>query len=134
MNQQTNTPKKPTYHIGHAVEEQVFITSPTGHDIIVMRRMTVEMPDLPAENHISDNQWQRIIDAVDVALSAVDFALRNPNTESPTQHQKRNKKTYYNKNFVAEAIAQLMEDRGYYVEDLEHIHELLGKHTQVTKN
>jgi hypothetical protein len=26
------------------------------------------MPDLPAENHISDDQWQRIIDVVDAAI------------------------------------------------------------------
>lgn len=48
--------------------------------------------------------------------------------------QKRNKETYTNKNFLAEEIARLMEERGYCVEDLEHIYDLLGKHSQVIKN
>lgn len=60
--------KKPTYHIGHADQDSAFVTAASGHSIVVLRRVTVEMPDLPAENHISDNQWQRIIDAVDAAV------------------------------------------------------------------
>ena len=60
--------KKPTYHIGHADRDSAFVTAASGHDIVVLRRLTVEMPDLPAENHISDDQWQRIIDVVDAAI------------------------------------------------------------------
>jgi hypothetical protein len=60
--------RETTYHIGHADEEGALITAPTGHDVIVIRRLAVEMPHLPEENHISFKQWQTIIDAVDVAL------------------------------------------------------------------
>jgi hypothetical protein len=64
---QTNSREK-TYHIGHADQEGALITAPTGHDVIVIRRLAVERPYLPEGNHISFKQWQTIIDAVDVAL------------------------------------------------------------------
>jgi len=60
--------REKTYHIGHADQEGALITAPTGHDVIVIRRLAVERPYLPEENHISFKQWQTIIDAVDVAL------------------------------------------------------------------
>ena len=54
--------------IGHADQRSAFITNRVGYDIVVIKRLSEEMPDLPPENQISDEQWQIIIDAVDAAL------------------------------------------------------------------
>ena len=57
-----------TMNIGHADTRHCFITNHQGYDIAVLKRLSEEMPDLPIQNRISDEQWQTILDAIDTVV------------------------------------------------------------------
>tara|TARA_R100000734_G_scaffold16188_1_gene12227 strand:+ start:194 stop:538 length:345 start_codon:yes stop_codon:yes gene_type:complete len=107
-----------------------------------MQSLTIETPDGIGEatKEGQDRPWEvnlpstsfKFYGSVSQVTAEIKKALKRLDQEELLNTQPRT--THTNKNFLAEAIARLMEEYGYYVEDLYYIHNLLGKHTQVTKN
>ena len=62
-----NTP----YHIGDASLEHAIITNAFGYDVVMIRPVLVEMPDLPDDHKISSEEWQTIINAIDAAVKKI---------------------------------------------------------------
>ena len=57
--------KTPYQKIGDAHREAAFLTNAEGYDVATLCRITD--PGLPADHHVTDDEWQGIIDLVDAA-------------------------------------------------------------------